>query len=213
MVPASVADMGVARDERLALCALFDDLGPNAPTLCAGWTTKDLAAHLAVRERRPDAAPGILIEALSGYTRRVQDGFAARPWEELVGLVRTGPPRFIPTKIGAVDELVNSAEFLVHHEDARRGSPGWAPRPSDESRDKAAWKAVSRIAKVAFRRSPVGVVLGVPGRSEVVAKQASNRVFVRGEPVELLLYAFGRDEVELSFEGDKSALEGVPRGL
>ncbi|MEV4089519.1 maleylpyruvate isomerase N-terminal domain-containing protein, partial [Nonomuraea fuscirosea] len=40
-----------ARGERAALCDLLDRLGPDEPTLCAGWTTADLAAHLAIRER------------------------------------------------------------------------------------------------------------------------------------------------------------------
>ncbi|MFM7872077.1 MAG: maleylpyruvate isomerase N-terminal domain-containing protein, partial [Actinomycetota bacterium] len=51
-----------ARTERDLICDLFTNFGPDAPTLCAGWTTRDLAAHIAVRERRPDAAAGILIE-------------------------------------------------------------------------------------------------------------------------------------------------------
>ena len=55
-----------ARPEREALCDLLTDLGPEAPTLCAGWRTRDLAAHLVLRERRPDAAPGILLPLLAG---------------------------------------------------------------------------------------------------------------------------------------------------
>ena len=38
--------MSHARDERSALVASLRDAGPDAPTLCAGWTTRDLAAHL-----------------------------------------------------------------------------------------------------------------------------------------------------------------------
>lgn len=34
--------------------------GPDAPTLGAGWKTRDLAAHLVVRESRPDAAAGVI---------------------------------------------------------------------------------------------------------------------------------------------------------
>ena len=45
----------VAATERADLCDLFRAVGPDAPTLCEGWTTRDLAAHLVVRERRPDA--------------------------------------------------------------------------------------------------------------------------------------------------------------
>src|SRR5690349_11008507 len=50
-----------ARTERAALCDLLVTVGPDAPTLCEGWTTRDLAAHLAVRDRRPDAAAGIVL--------------------------------------------------------------------------------------------------------------------------------------------------------
>nr|BFE88977.1 hypothetical protein GCM10020093_115780 [Planobispora longispora] len=53
--------MTYARAERAALSDLFARLGPDAPTLCEGWTTFDLAAHLVLRERRLDAAPGIAL--------------------------------------------------------------------------------------------------------------------------------------------------------
>src|SRR3989442_14077388 len=96
--------MGIARVERETLCDLLAEVGPDAPTLCEGWRTRDLAAHLILRERRADAAPGILLKPLAGYTRRVQDGYAARPWAELIGLVRSGPPRYWPTAIGPLGE-------------------------------------------------------------------------------------------------------------
>ena len=57
--------MSVASDERAALCDLLDELGPDQPTLCEGWQTRDLAAHLVVREHRLDAAPGILLPAIA----------------------------------------------------------------------------------------------------------------------------------------------------
>ena len=65
-----------ARRERDALCDLFVELGPDQPTLCGDWTTRDLAAHLVVRERRPDAAIGIVISKAAGYTDKVQSVFA-----------------------------------------------------------------------------------------------------------------------------------------
>jgi uncharacterized protein (TIGR03085 family) len=206
--------MGVARDERTALCDLFTEVGPDAPTLCTGWRTRDLAAHLAIRERRPDAAPGILIKPLAGYTRRVQDSYAARPWTELVDLVRSGPPAYVP---GRLDELMNTTEFYVHHEDVRRGQPDWQPRPPDPRRDGALWAAVSRAGRMMLRRSPVGVVLVRPddGR-EVVARRGPNTVTISGAPGELLLFAFGRDEVRVDFDGEQSsigAVRGVTRGL
>jgi uncharacterized protein (TIGR03085 family) len=208
--------MGIAKDERLALSALFEELGPTAPTLCAGWQTRDLAAHLILRERRLDAAPGIVLPAFAGHTQRVQDGYAKRPWGEVVDLVRTGPPWFSPTSVGVLDKLANTAEFLVHHEDVRRAQPGWEPRAADPVRAAATWESIVRVARLNFRGSPVGVVLRTPDGREVTAKSGPDPATVVGEPMELLLYGFGRDAVKISFEGADaavSALKDLSRGL
>ncbi|HEX6919337.1 MAG TPA: maleylpyruvate isomerase family mycothiol-dependent enzyme, partial [Actinomycetes bacterium] len=61
----------IARAERAALSDLLESLGPDAPTLCEGWDTRDLAAHLVVRERRMDAAPGIVLRPLAGHLESV----------------------------------------------------------------------------------------------------------------------------------------------
>ena len=50
----------LAQLERGRLCDLLLEVGPDAPTLCEGWTAADLAAHLVIRERKPLAAPGIV---------------------------------------------------------------------------------------------------------------------------------------------------------
>ena len=57
--------------ERSALADTLEQIGPNQPTLCTGWRTQDLLAHLVVRERRPDAAAGILIPFLAGYRSKI----------------------------------------------------------------------------------------------------------------------------------------------
>src|SRR5215211_3715996 len=102
---------GPARAERLALCELFVQVGPDAPTLNRGWTTRDLAAHLVVRERRPDAAAGIVVPGLAEYGERVRLQVAGQPWDDLVALVRSGPPPWSPTALEAIDRLVNTVEF------------------------------------------------------------------------------------------------------
>jgi uncharacterized protein (TIGR03085 family) len=209
--------MAVSTDERAAVCDLFDKLGPDEPTLCTGWLTRDLAAHLVVRERRPDAAAGILLAPFAGYTKRVQDGYAARPWAELVDLVRTGPPAYSPTRISTIDRLVNSVELYVHHEDVRRAQPDWRPRDRDPERDAVTWAGVSRAGRMTLRRSPVGLVLQnrVDGR-EVVVKRGPNTVIIAGEPGELLLFAFGRDAVHVEFDGEQSSIavvQGLKRSL
>ncbi|SDC30919.1 TIGR03085 family metal-binding protein [Actinokineospora iranica] len=204
--------MGVARDERARLSDLLTEVGPDAPTLCDGWTTRDLAAHLAVRDRRPDAAAGILVKPLAGYLDRVQRGYAAKPWAELVDLVRTGPPLLSVYRPPVVDELLNTAEYFIHHEDVRRAAEGWEPRPSDAARDTALWTAVARTARLHFRNSPVGVVLRTPEGKAVTAKRGQNTVAIVGAPGELLLDAFGRAQTRVAFEGEQSSI-GVVRGL
>src|SRR6187397_374577 len=104
-----------ARRERSALCDTFERVGPDAPTLCSPWLTRDLAAHLVLREHRPDAAAGMAVPALADHLKRVQDGYAAWDWPRLVDQVRSGPPAWSPAALARVDEAVNTAEFFVHH--------------------------------------------------------------------------------------------------
>ncbi len=59
--------------ERAALCDTLDKYGPDAPTLCVGWTTLDLAAHLVAREARSDAALGLVVPPLAGHLQNVMD--------------------------------------------------------------------------------------------------------------------------------------------
>ena len=204
--------MGLASDERRALCELFDEVGPDAPTLCDGWATRDLAAHLVLRDRRPDAAGGILIPALAARTRRVQDTYAARPWAELVELVRTGPPIWSPFGVPGLADLVNGAEYFIHHEDVRRGGADWEPRPPDAERDTALWRAASMSGRMSYRRSPVGVTLRRPDGATAPLHRGPSTVVISGEPGELLLNVFGRGAARVEFEGDAEAVQTV-RGL
>ena len=152
--------MSTARRERAALVETLRAAGPDAPTLCEGWTTRDLTAHMVVRERRLDASPGILIPAFAGYTEKVQNKVAAEEWKNLVDQLAAGPPLYSPFKL--LDPLVNVTEMFVHHEDVRRAKAGWQPRELDA-----------------------------------------------GEPAELLLFAFGRNEVRVDFAGDPEAVMAV----
>ena len=84
--------MTAAQRERHALVDTMRAVGPDAPTLCGDWTTRDLAAHLVVRERRLDATPGITISALAGYTAHVQHQVTkSTDWDELLDKVASGP--------------------------------------------------------------------------------------------------------------------------
>jgi hypothetical protein len=47
--------------ERARLGDLFEELGPEAPTLLEPWTTCDLAAHLALWEHDHLVGPGLVL--------------------------------------------------------------------------------------------------------------------------------------------------------
>lgn len=208
--------MSVAADERAAMIELMDELGPEAPTLCDGWLTRDLAAHVVVRERRPDAMPGIMIKPLAGLTDRAMREYLGRPWPELLNLLREGPPKWSPLGIDAVSDRVNLIEFFVHHEDVRRGSPGWEPRPADARRDGALWKLLGMMGRVLYRRSSVGVVLRRPDGAEHAVRTGPRPVVVVGEPGEIVLHAYGRGAARVEVQGEPSAVQAFqrsPRGL
>jgi uncharacterized protein (TIGR03085 family) len=208
--------MTLASRERVALSDEMERVGPDRPTLCAGWTTRDLLAHLLVRERQPWAAPGIVIRALSGVTDKAMQGFREMPWAEAIALFREGPQSWSPMRIGQVDAAANGAEFFVHHEDVRRGEPGWEPRPPDEERDAELWTIARRMGGPLYRRSPVGVVLARPSGERHAVKTGPGVVTVVGEPGELVLFAFGRDAARVELQGDQEtvdALRRAPRGV
>ncbi|MFI6872151.1 TIGR03085 family metal-binding protein [Streptomyces sp. NPDC050400] len=197
-----------AKRERLLLADLLEATGPEAPTLCEGWTTRDLAAHVVVRERRPDAAGGTLVKQLAGRLERVQGEFADKPYEELIQLIRTGPPRFSPFSLKQLDEAANTVEFYVHTEDVRRAQPDWTPRELDPVFSDVLWSRLERMARVMGRKAPVGLVLRRPDGQTAVAHRGAPVVTVTGEPSELLMFAFGRqDAANVEMEGDKAAIE------
>ncbi|MEV4129434.1 TIGR03085 family metal-binding protein [Nocardia sp. NPDC049707] len=201
--------MTMAQRERRALVETMSAVGPDAPTLCGGWTVRDLAAHLVVRERRPDASPGIMLKPLAGYLESVQAKAARRPFPELLAQVRSGPPWWSPLK--PVDAVVNLTEMFVHHEDVRRGAPGWEPRELPAADEDKLWSTLRRVGRMAYRKAPVTVELATPdGRRAVVhTKSGTAQVTLTGKPSELLLHAFGRDEVRIETAGDPADVRAV----
>ncbi|HEU4842113.1 MAG TPA: TIGR03085 family metal-binding protein [Ilumatobacteraceae bacterium] len=199
-----------ARAERDALCDLFLEVGPDVPTLCEGWTARDLAAHLVVRERRPDIAPGMVISALAGHSEHVRVAETERPWPELVERVRTGPPVWNPMRIGKVEELVNTVEFFVHHEDVRRAQDGWTRRALSPDLEDALAAPLRRMGGVLTRRAGVGLVAEPAGRSAVRLRRGEPAVTIRGPVGELVLYVYGRKDVAaVELDGPADAVARV----
>lgn len=185
-----------SRLERAALCNLFADLGPDAPTLCAGWKTRDLAAHLVIRESRPDAGIGIVVPAFASWTRKVQDQAAAKSWADLVSEVRNGPPRWSPAAIPTVDDAMNTIEYFVHHEDVRRGQSEWGVRQLDAGFTADLWSRIPTFGKFLTRSSPVGIVVcptdGPAANTDVRLCDGKSSVRLNGPVGELVLALFGR---------------------
>jgi len=97
----------------------------------------------------------------------------------------------------------------VHHEDVRRAQPGWEPRPYDAKRENALWKYLPFTAKFTYRSSPDGVTLVRPDGGHHVAKSGANGVVITGEVSELVMLAFGRDQVRVEYSGDPDAVARV----
>lgn len=204
-----------ARAERLALCALLEQKGPLAPTLCEGWTTADLAAHLFVREARPWAGAGILVPVLSGITERAMDDAKRNyGYEGLIRRIRSGPPALLK----ALDAQMNTLEYFVHHEDVRRAGPEpFEPRDTP-GLDAALWQSLKKAARLFARRvSGAGLELVAPGFGRVTARAGEPKATMTGSPQELTLYLFGRKSVaHVELEGSdeaRAAVEAAPFGV
>ncbi|WP_326853584.1 TIGR03085 family metal-binding protein [Actinocrinis sp.] len=205
---------GFAAVERYALADTLIRVGPDAPTLCTGWSAADLAAHLVIREARPLAAMGIVVKPLAPLTKRVQEATRARtPYATLVERVRQGPPLWSVFRPGPIDTAANTFEYFVHHEDLRR-AVGDGPRELEPDQSDDLWERLRRQARLMFRPARVGVTLvraensGSP-RQTVVAKAATPlMVTVTGPVGELVLFAFGRKgAARVQLTGDDAAVD------
>ena len=143
--------------------------GPDAPTLCRGWRTRDLAAHLYLRERKAAVGLGLIIKRLSKASDKATAKLAAKlktpeDYTKLVNTFRAGPPALSPLKIKALDESSNLIEYFVHTEDVRRAVDRWAPRALDEAYSDALWDELVKRAAILYRGVDLGIVLVQPVR-------------------------------------------------
>ena len=189
-----MADVWLDSQERLELCDLLDKLGPSVPTLLAGWTAHDLAAHIVLRERDLVAGPCIVVP---GPFQRFAERRRARLAESedfgwLVARIRSGPPIGF-FRIGWVRSFPNLNEFFVHHEDVRRAN-GLGPRTLTPAMDAALWRNVRRGGRYLSRRlHGAGLEIEWAGTDErVTVRSGEPTARLSGPPGELLLYVFGR---------------------
>ncbi len=207
--------------ERAVLADALTAAGPGAPTLCEGWRTEHLAAHVVLRERDLLTSAGIAIRPLTARTDRVTlaagdraadpDGYA-----RLVAEVRAGPPAWSPLRWAG--DLAQLLELFVHAEDVRRapGAPAGMPdhAPSDAEQD-VLWRRLVQSAPLMYRGwlHRGGLVLAAPDRSARVGKAPSDPrddLVLRGELSDLVLHAFGRDSVaQVELEGTPDVVQAM----
>lgn len=185
--------------------------GPVAPTLCTGWQTRHLAAHLVLREHSLLAA-GILFKPLTGkmesvLEQRAEHALDKNNYAVLVHEFLAGPPKRSPFALQRVEHAANLSEFFIHTEDVRRATDRWVPRALDAAYEELLWNDLIRRASLYYRGSGVGIILVRPDGRRHVVRKAATSVAITGRPGELLLHASGRrNEALVTFEGAHEAI-------
>lgn len=199
--------MSFSSAERARLADLLIELGPDAPTLCEGWDTRDMAVHLYLRENNPLAAAGMFAPPLAGQLAKASARAGERDYPGLVRDWAAGPGRLNPVRY--IDPLMNTAEHFIHHEDVRRGDGVARPREFSRSVQEQLYRALKTAGPGFLKKSAAPVILLPTGFERIVAADrrgvspdGENVVRVSGDVGELLLWVFGRDVVEVKIEGN-----------
>lgn len=210
--------------ERTRLARALATAGPDAPTLCSGWRTRHLVAHLVLREHAPLVAAGLAFPPLAARTAAATEELAetARDvagYAALLARLDTLPPAWHPAQWAG--DAMNLLEYVVHAEDVLRATgtapPVTARLPEPAGRDAAVWRLLAGRARMLYRSAPCGVVLVVPGGPRVVARHARRGgehagqvVVLRGAVTELVMHAHGRgDHAEVRLGGQPSAVTAM----
>lgn len=183
--------------ERRRLCDLLLELGPDAPTLCEGWTTADLAAHLTLREH------------FHGSTEAAIQTQKDKGFPTLVAQIRVSPPW--PWRIPLLRSVLNGTEYVIHHEDVRRAN-GFGPRTNVPEVEQLAWRANGFLGRRLARNiRPFGLELaGGEGRHKTFGHTA--RLILRGGDTDILLFLTGRrSAAHVDLEGPSEAITAINR--
>ncbi|MFL6182120.1 MAG: TIGR03085 family metal-binding protein [Actinomycetes bacterium] len=182
----------LAQRERHALADLFNAVGPDAPTLCAGWSARDLAAHLVLREGHP-AAVGIAIRPFASWTSHTQASLSHGDYGQLVERFRSGPPLLSAMRLPHADAAMNTFEHFVHHEDVRRASLDWLARELTPDDQQVLWQQLVKRARWYLRSSPVPLLLVAPDFGAIeIGHGRDDLVTLTAPPPELVLHIHGR---------------------
>jgi uncharacterized protein (TIGR03085 family) len=212
-------------EERAALCSTLRQVGPAGPTLCAGWSSSDLAAHLVVSERyfglpmvmayplRRVLPMRVRERAMASFQQvgdKQMESLKRRGWDWLLHRVEAGPPRSYRMGWVAPFRLI---EEWIHHEDVRRANEMPLRSLSPEFNE-ALWQAALFVACLPeLLPNRRGLEVEAPdGRRHRIGD--ATRVLVSGDPGELLLFLSGRvDAARVDVRGDESDVEEFTQHL
>jgi len=139
--------------QKSSLADLLDDLSEEEwrqPSLCAGWSVRDVAAHLTLQHISVRTGVAEMVRARGSVDRMIHDAAcrrATRPTAELVGLIRVqlGSRRHPP----GVSYLEALTDALVHSQDI--AVPLGRPRPMPPA---VAATAANRVLTMRFPPNP-----------------------------------------------------------
>ncbi len=204
--------------ERATLAHALREAGPDAPTLCEGWASRHLAAHVVLRESAPLVAAGAAVRPLHARAERAVTHLADRSadpagYAELVDRVERGPSRWSP--MAHVGDAGNLLEFFIHTEDVRRGAGPVPPLELEPAHVEAIWSRLARQAGLLYRQARVGIVRVVPGGPRRALRRPrgdAGTVVLRGQVGEIALHAFGRQgAARVDVLGDPADVELLQR--
>lgn len=197
----------LAKRERFAIAQTLRNIGPEAPTLCEGWNAFDLLVHLVSRETRPDAAIGIIIPALNKYSSKIKNEMKQRGFSTLIQEFEDGPKALSLFSIPGADNLSNTFEFLVHHEDLLRAQPNYSARVLSDNDKKLLWNRFTMSGKLLMFKAKVGII-AKSEQGTYTLKSGNSCVTIEGDVVDLILFAYGRKTAaNLKFVGDEVSVK------
>jgi uncharacterized protein (TIGR03085 family) len=184
--------------ERRSICDLLEELGPDAPTLCEGWTTADLAAHLVLREH---------YRRWSDAQRAVEK---AKGYPAMIARLRAGAP-LVPWRLPRIRNVFNGLEYFIHNEDVRRAN-GHGPRPQVDDLEALSWRMTGYSARRGARQiRPYGLALVRPDGARK-AYGSGAMATLTGPATELMLYMGGRRATaQVTLTGDPEAVAALER--
>lgn len=186
-----------AHQERRALAEALRAVPANAPTLCEGWTARDLAVHIVVRDSRPHLLAGQNLPIVGHRARAALEELTRTDYQALVDQVAAGPPPWSPTRLRPVANTVNTVEFYVHTEDVLRAQQDFDPQhrrtPSPEVRAQLWRQGAQGLFLLGARSQQQRITYISPDHGAVTRGNPRAPVsLVQGPPEELVLWAFGR---------------------